>query len=132
MRILVVEDKKAVRAAMVKILKELGFEKITEAPEGRDAWFKLKAEFQDKEPDVYDLIICDQEMPEMSGLELLKKVRMDKALSETPFIMVTAVNDKSTILAIMKLGIKAYIIKPFNTESVAAKLTQAGFLPEVL
>ncbi len=128
MKILIIDDKASVRSSMKKILTELGFNDITEAIDGNDAWFKLKAEFQGKKPDVYDLIISDLEMPEMSGLDLLKAIRNDDKLKETPFIMVTASNTKQVILETIKLGIKAYIIKPFNSDSVKKKLIQAGFL----
>ncbi|MCP4115330.1 MAG: response regulator [Desulfobacteraceae bacterium] len=128
MKFLVVDDKASVRSAMVDILAGLGFKDVTEAADGGDAWFKLKAEFEGVMPEKFDLVISDMEMPEMSGLDLLKAVRGDKSLKDTPFIMVTSINTKDTILAIMKLGIKAYIIKPFTMESVAAKLVQAGFL----
>ena len=128
MKILIVDDKASVRSAMKKILMDLGFNDITEAVDGNNAWFKLKAEFEDKKPEVYDLIISDMEMPEMSGLDLLKAVRKDEKIKETPFIMVTASNTKEIILETIKLKIKAYIIKPFNAESVKKKLIQANFL----
>ena len=128
MKFLVVDDKASVRSAMVDILARLGFTDVAAAVDGSDAWFKLKAEFEGVKPETFDLVISDMEMPGMSGLDLLKAVRGDKNLKDIPFIMVTSINTKDTILTIMKLGIKAYIIKPFTLESVAAKLTQAGFL----
>ena len=128
MKLLIVDDKASIRSEMKKILKQLGFKDITEAVDGNDAWFKLKAEFEGKKPYKYDLIISDMEMPEMSGLDLLKAVRGDDELKEIPFVMVTTVNTKDVIIKTMKLGIKAYIIKPFNLQSVAAKLAQAGLL----
>ena len=128
MKLLIVEDKAAVRSQMKKILTELKFDDITEAVDGNDAWFKLKAEFEGEPKDNYDLVISDMEMPEMSGLELLEAVRADRELKELPFIMVTAVNTKDVILKTMKLGIKGYIIKPFTFETVRAKLVQAGYV----
>jgi len=129
MKLLIVDDKASIREAMGKILVALGFDDIEEAVDGNDAWFKLKAEFIGTKPCRYDLVISDMEMPDMSGLDLLKAVRRDDVLKGTPFIMVTTVNTKKVILETMKQGIKAYIIKPFNMESVKLKLTQAGFLP---
>jgi two-component system chemotaxis response regulator CheY len=128
MKILVVDDKASIRATMTSILRNLGFQDIVEAVDGNDAWFKLKAEFEGRKPDVFDLIISDMEMPSMSGLDLLRAVRQDPVLSRTPFIMVTTVNTKDVILTTMKLGIKAYIIKPFDQDSVRNKLVQAGLL----
>ncbi len=125
---LIVDDKASIRSAMKTILNDLGFDDVVEAVDGNDAWFKLKAEFEDMEKDHYDLIISDMEMPEMSGLDLLRAVREDEQLKSTPFIMATTVNTKEVILATMKLGIKAYIIKPFDHKSVKEKLVLAGFL----
>lgn len=128
MKLLIVEDKASIRAEMRKILTQLDFDDITEAVDGTDGWFKLKAEFEGKSRDIYDLVISDMEMPGMSGLELLEAVRGDKELKDLPFIMVTTINTKEVIIKTMKLGIKGYIIKPFTLESVGAKLKQAGFI----
>lgn len=130
MKIMIVDDKASIRSAMKMILNDLGLHDITEAVDGNDAWFKLKAEFQGEAPVQYDLILSDMEMPEMSGLDLLKAVRSDDELKETPFIMVTTVNTKDVILRTMKFGIKAYILKPFDRESVRAKLIKAGIVSE--
>ncbi|MGM0642290.1 MAG: response regulator [Thermodesulfobacteriota bacterium] len=128
MKILVVDDKDSIRGAMVEILNSLGFSDLTEATDGNDAWFQLKAEFEGEEKENFDLVITDMEMPEMSGLDLLKAVREDDEVKDTPVIMVTTVNTKEVILKTMKLGISAYIIKPFTKESVEEKLKKAGFL----
>ena len=128
MKILVVDDKDSVRGAMMKILTSLGFNDLTEATDGHDAWFQLKAEFEGEEKERFDLVISDMEMPEMSGLDLLKSIRADTDLKDTPVIMVTTVNTKEVILETMKLGISAYIIKPFTQESVQEKMKKAGFL----
>ncbi|MEA2060058.1 MAG: response regulator [Thermodesulfobacteriota bacterium] len=128
MKILIVDDKTSIRKEIKKILTQLEFDDVTEAVDGNDAWFKLKAEFEGRPAEKFDLIISDMEMPKMSGLELLEAVRKDKILKDMPFIMVTTVNTKDVILKTMKLGIQAYIIKPFNLKSVAAKLVQTGIL----
>lgn len=128
MKILVVDDKDSVRGAMMKILTSLGFNDLTEATDGNDAWFQIKAEFEGEEKEQFDLVISDMEMPEMSGLDLLKAIRADEDVKDTPVVMVTTVNTKDVILETMKLGISAYIIKPFTQESVQEKMKKAGFL----
>ncbi len=128
MKVLVVDDKDSVRRAMVDILTSLGFNDLTEATDGSDAWFQIKAEFEGEEKERFDLVISDMEMPEMSGLDLLKAIRADADVKETPVIMVTTVNTKDVILETMKLGISAYIIKPFTKDSVEEKIKKAGFL----
>lgn len=128
MKILVVDDKDSVRNAMVDILTSLGFNDLTEATDGSDAWFQIKAEFEGEEKERFDLVVSDMEMPEMSGLDLLKAIRADADVKDTPVIMVTTVNTKDVILETMKLGISAYIIKPFTKDSVEEKIKKAGFL----
>ena len=128
MKVLVVDDKDSVRRAMVDILTSLGFNDLTEATDGSDAWFQIKAEFEGEEKERFDLVISDMEMPEMSGLDLLKAIRADADVKDTPVIMVTTVNTKDVILETMKLGISAYIIKPFTKDSVEEKMKKAGFL----
>jgi two-component system chemotaxis response regulator CheY len=128
MKILVVDDKDSVRSAMVDILTSLGCNDLTEATDGNDAWFQIKAEFEGEEKERFDLVVSDMEMPEMSGLDLLKAIRADADVKDTPVIMVTTVNTKDVILETMKLGISAYIIKPFTKDSVEEKIKKAGFL----
>jgi two-component system chemotaxis response regulator CheY len=121
MKILLVDDKASIRSAMQKILVTLGFADITQAPDGEDAWDKINA-------NCFDLIISDMEMPGMSGLELLRAVRDSDLVKDTPFIMATTVTEKKIILETMRLGVQAYIIKPFDAPMVELKLKQAGIL----
>ena len=70
----------------------------------------------------YDLVMCDWNMPEMPGIELLNEVRSDDQLKETPFIMVTAEAQKENILEAVKAGVSNYVVKPFTAETVEQKL----------
>lgn len=121
MKILIVDDKASIRAAMRTILAGLGLSDITEAVDGEDAWYRVNDES-------FDLIVSDMEMPRMTGLELLRAVRTSPEVGKTPFIMATTVTEKKIILETMRLGIQAYIIKPFNAQMVEIKLRQAGIL----
>ncbi len=121
MKILLVDDKASIRSAMKKILVTLGFNDITQAVDGEEAWDKINA-------NSFELIISDMEMPRMSGLELLWAVRNSNDIKDTPFIMATTVTAKKIILETMRLGVQAYIIKPFDTAMVELKLKQAGIL----
>lgn len=121
MKILIVDDKASIRAAMKTILVHLGLSDITEAVDGEDAWCRINDE-------AFDLIVSDMEMPGMTGLELLRAVRTDPDVGHTPFIMATTVTERQIILETMRLGIQAYIIKPFDAEMVELKLKQAGIL----
>ena len=70
----------------------------------------------------FDLILCDWNMPEMSGLELLQAIRADDNLKDIPFVMVTAEAKKENIIEAVKAGVDSYIVKPFTAETIGEKL----------
>jgi two-component system chemotaxis response regulator CheY len=70
----------------------------------------------------YELIISDWNMEQMTGLELLQKVRADEKIKMTPFIMVTAESKTDNVIAAKQAGVNNYIVKPFNAETLKAKL----------
>jgi two-component system, chemotaxis family, chemotaxis protein CheY len=115
MRVLVVDDFATMRRILKNILKQIGFKNIMESDNGRNAFRELKA-------GRYDLILCDWNMPEMPGIELLQKVRSDEALKNIPFVMVTAEAKKENIIEAVKAGVSNYIVKPFTAETVIEKL----------
>jgi two-component system chemotaxis response regulator CheY len=128
MKVLLVDDKASIRGAMKQILVGLGLTDITEAVDGEEAWQKINAQDYRTADTRFELIVSDMEMPRMSGLELLKAVRENDSTKHTPFIMATTVTAKHIILETMRLGVQAYIIKPFNSSMVELKLKQAGVL----
>ncbi len=115
MKILVVDDFATMRKIIKNILGQLGFKNIIEADDGTTAWEILQKE-------KVDLIISDWNMPKMSGLELLKKVRSDERLKDTPFLMVTAEAQKENIIEAAKYRVSQYIVKPFTPETLKEKL----------
>ena len=119
MRILVVDDYKTMIRIIRNLLKQLGFENIEEAEDGPTALQKLRSE----EP--YGLVISDWNMDPMTGLELLKEVRADTKLKSLPFIMVTAESKTDNVLEAKKEGVNNYIVKPFNAETLKAKMKSA-------
>ncbi|MBJ7548381.1 response regulator, partial [Pseudomonas sp. OA3] len=74
---------------------------------------------------VVDLILCDWEMPEMSGLELLTWCREQDNLKTTPFIMVTSRGDKENVVQAIQAGVSDYIGKPFSNEQLVTKVKKA-------
>lgn len=117
MKVLVVDDFKTMRMIFRKILKELGFTNISEADDGKTALEELRKE-------KFDLVLCDWNMPEMPGIELLNTIRSDDELKDLPFVMVTAEGQKDTIIAAVEAGINAYILKPLTAEKVSQKITK--------
>ena len=116
--ILVVDDYKTMLRIIRNLLKQLGFNNIDEATDGSSALQKLR----DK---AYGLVISDWNMEPMTGLELLKEVRADTQLDKLPFIMVTAESKSENVVAAKQAGVSNYIVKPFNAETLKAKLEAA-------
>ena len=113
--ILVVDDYQTMIRIIRNLLKQLGFENVDDATDGVEAMEKLR---QRK----YGLIISDWNMEPMTGYELLKTVRSDEALKTTPFIMVTAESKTDNVIAAKKAGVSSYIVKPFNAQTLRAKI----------
>lgn len=117
MKVLVVDDFATMRRILRNILKQLGFTNISEADDGKTALKELKKEN-------FDLVLCDWNMPEMSGLELLTTIRSDDQLKDLAFVMVTAEAQKENIVAAVKAGVNNYVVKPFTAETVSEKLNK--------
>ncbi len=117
MKILVVDDFATMRRIVKNILTQLGFKNIIEADDGTTALDVLKTE-------KIGLIISDWNMPKMTGLDLLKAVRADASMANTPFIMVTAEAQQDNIILAVKAKVSQYIVKPFTAETLAEKLTK--------
>ena len=118
-KVLVVDDASFVRD-MVKRTIRTGFPEITyeEAINGKKAQTMMGRV-------AFDLILCDWEMPEMSGMELLKWARQQDAYKKTPFVLVTSRGDKSHVLEAVQEGASDYLGKPFSAEQLSAKIIKA-------
>lgn len=114
-KILVVDDFSTMRRIVKNILKQLGYENIEEAEDGSQAYNKLKS-------GSFGFVVSDWNMPNMDGLELLKKVRSDPDLKDLPFLMVTAEAEKEKVIAAIKAGVSNYIVKPFTAEVLKEKM----------
>ncbi|NOX34431.1 MAG: response regulator [Deltaproteobacteria bacterium] len=114
-KILIVDDFATMRRILKNILKQLGFKNLVEADDGTSAWEVLEGQS-------IDLIISDWNMPKMTGLELLKKVRASDAYKGTPFLMVTAEAQKQNVIEAVQAGVSNYVVKPFTAEAISDKL----------
>ena len=117
MNVLIVDDYKTMLRIIRNLLKQLGFENVDEAIDGSSA-FEILAK-GDKE---FGLVISDWNMEPMTGIELLRKVRADPKLKTVPFIMITAESKSENVIAAKEAGVSNYIVKPFNAETLKAKL----------
>ena len=115
MAILIVADYKTMLRIIRNLLKQLDFGNVDEATDGAEALQKLRK----KE---YGLVISDWNMEPMTGLQLVREVRSDKKLKDTPFIMVTAESKTENVVAAKEAGVSNYIVKPFNAETLKQKI----------
>ncbi|MBW1916166.1 MAG: response regulator [Deltaproteobacteria bacterium] len=115
-RVMVVDDFATMRRIIKGALKQLGFSDIIEAEDGDLAFKMLKK-------DKVGLIVSDWNMPNMTGIDLLKAVRQDSNLKGTPFIMVTAEGQKDNIIQAVQSGVSNYVVKPFTPETFNKKVT---------
>ncbi|MBB2494157.1 response regulator [Aquipseudomonas ullengensis] len=117
--VLVVDDATFIRDLVKKGLRDnFPGVQIEEAVNGRKAQQLLGRT-------AVDLILCDWEMPEMSGLELLTWCREQDAHKTTPFIMVTSRGDKENVVQAIQAGVSDYIGKPFSNEQLVTKVKKA-------
>jgi len=114
-KILLVDDFATMRKVLRNLLKQIGYKNIVEAEDGVSALKILKSE-------KIDFIVSDWNMPNMSGLQLLKAVRADSELSATPFLMVTAEALQDNVVAAVRAGVSNYIVKPFTAETLNGKI----------
>ncbi|HVN94614.1 MAG TPA: response regulator [Terracidiphilus sp.] len=120
---LVVDDSRAIRMLLVRTLKQIGYE-VQEAANGREALAIIEAGNSG-----VNLVLADWNMPEMNGLELLKKVRQNPALSSLAVVMVTTETEIEQIAEAMQAGANEYVMKPFTQDILVEKLELAGIRP---
>ncbi|MCG6534599.1 MAG: response regulator [Syntrophales bacterium LBB04] len=117
LKILVVDDFATMRKVVRNLLKQAGFENVVEADDGVNALKVLKG-------GKIDFIISDWNMPNMTGIDLLRAVRADGELNKTPFLMVTAEALQDNVIEAVKAGVSNYIVKPFTAEVLNEKITK--------
>ncbi|HML07460.1 MAG TPA: response regulator [Xanthobacteraceae bacterium] len=118
MPVLVVDDYSTMVRIIRNLLKQLGFSDIDEAGDGAAALAKMHVKR-------YGLVISDWNMEPMTGYDLLRKMRADPSLEQTPFIMVTAESKTENVVAAKRAGVNNYIVKPFNAQTLKAKIEAA-------
>lgn len=113
--ILVADDFSTMRRIISNILKEIGFIKIKEAENGRQAFEMVKT-------NEIDFVISDWNMPDMTGLDFLKQVRSSQQYSKLPVLLVTAEAKKENIIEAAQNGASGYIVKPFTPQILKEKI----------
>ena len=117
MKFLVVDDFSTMRRIVRNLLKELGYTNAEEAEDGVVAMNMLRS-------NKFDFVVSDWNMPNMTGIELLKNIRPDETLKNLPVLMITAEARKENIIEAAQAGANGYIVKPFTAATLDEKLTK--------
>jgi two-component system chemotaxis response regulator CheY len=117
LKFLVVDDFSTMRRIVRNLLKELGFTNVDEAEDGVVALQKLQT-------GNFDFVVSDWNMPNMTGIELLRAIRADPALKQLPVLMVTAEAKKENIIEAAQAKANGYIVKPFTAATLDEKLNR--------
>lgn len=121
-RVLIVDDVDSMRKVHRHYMLDIGFRDIDLAEDGLRAYSLLRKAVAENKP--YDLVVSDWEMPKVSGLELLRKVRTDKELWRTPFYLITSLGEKKHIMQGINTGATGYMVKPINQAMVTKKFSE--------
>lgn len=117
-KFLVVDDFSTMRRIVRNLLKELGYTNVEEAEDGQEGLTKLRTSGD------FQFVISDWNMPVMAGIDMLKAIRADPALSKLPVLMVTAEAKKENIIAAAQAGANGYVVKPFTAATLDEKLAK--------
>ena len=115
LKILVVDDFSITRTLVINHLSKLGYSNTVEAENGVSALARLKSA-------IFDLVVTDCIMSDMSGLDLLKLIRADSDLKHIPVMMVTSEDLQGNIITAIKAGLNDYIVRPFEEYTFKQKL----------
>jgi len=122
--ILVVDDQLPMRKTIAYILRQLGFVNLNFAEDGEAAWKILNH-------DPVDLLLLDWNMPRMSGLSLLERIRKSEAYKNLPVVMVTAEANEEHVLTAIGAGVTNYIVKPFSPGTLQKKIRETFEIPGI-
>ncbi len=115
--ILIVDDMKTMRKLVMKACKDIGFTNFIEAGDGAEAWTLLNSA-----DSKINIVISDWNMPNCTGLDLLKRVRADGRTKNIPFLLLTAESEASQVQTALAAGVDNYMVKPFTKETIEGKL----------
>lgn len=115
LRVLIVDDQQEMRSMIKGMLMDMGITQTFEASDGKEA-----LSFSDAALDMVDVVICDWNMPKLSGVEFLRQMR--SVSPEMPFLMITGRSDVDSVAEAKASGVTAYIRKPFSPAQLETKL----------
>ena len=121
-KILIIDDTKSLRELLRAHLRRMGFWNIHEAENGQDALDKLWQGQNANDP--FHLVISDWNMPEMTGIDLLKRVRMAPDWKGLPFLLLTTDSEKAKIVEAVQAQVSNYMVKPIDADTLKEKLSR--------
>lgn len=119
-KILVVDDMGTMRKIIKNMLTKMGCDNLTEADDGAPAWDMIQQAHEAGQP--FDFIVSDWNMPQLSGLDLLKNIRADERFKTLPFLMITAEAEQANVVIAVKAGVSNFIVKPFSIVTLKEKI----------
>lgn len=120
LRVLLVDDFEIIRTNIREALARIEVKSVLEAKDGVEALELLRKEYSEGRQ--VDLIFCDWNMPNMTGIDLLRTCKQDDKIKQIPFIMVTSESEKGAVLEALKLGAMDYVVKPFSMNTIEKKI----------
>lgn len=118
LKFLVVDDSVTMRRIVANSLKTIGHDLFVEAGDGREALAKLSTD------DTINFVITDWNMPDVSGLELVKAIRSNDKFGTIPILMVTTRGLKEDIVEALQAKVNNYVVKPFTPQILKEKIEQ--------
>lgn len=118
-KVLIVDDMSMIRRIVKQSLAEIDYKNVIEAKDGQEGWNLLNVHHDD-----ISFIISDWNMPVLTGIEFLEKIRTSENVKQIPFIFLTAEADVSQIKQAIDRGADNYVLKPFSPASLKAKIEQ--------
>ena len=119
-KILVVDDMATMRKIIKNMLGQIGFTNIDQADDGATAWPKVQEAHAAGAP--YEFIISDWNMPQLNGLDFLKKLRDSSEFKDLKFLMITAEAEQGNVVIAVKAGVSNFIVKPFSAQVLKEKI----------
>ena len=119
-KILVIDDMATMRKIIKNMLGQIGFTNITEADDGATGLPMIEKATEIGEP--YEFIVSDWNMPQLTGLDLLKKLRATEEYKKLPFLMITAEAEQGNVVIAVKAGVSNFIVKPFSAQVLKEKI----------
>lgn len=119
-KILIVDDMSTMRKIIKGMMTKIGFKDLSEAEDGIPAWKMINEAHDSGKP--FQFIMSDWNMPGMTGLDLLKKLREDEKFKKIPFLMITAEGEQANVIIAVKAGVSNFIIKPFTPVTLEEKI----------